>query len=213
MIFHAARKARAVDAEHTGTTQHLGEDTDGYATKASEVSGVRQSVRWAAKGGLAILDQGLFAGANFVVNILLARWLTPEDYGAFALAYSIFLLFAAFHTAILTEPMMVFGAGRYAGKFDRYLGILLRGHFALMVPASLVLAGVALLLGRLYSPSVEHAFLGLAVAAGFILLLWLLRKVFHVTSQPGWAVLGSATYCAGVLACTCLLQASGRLSP
>ena len=212
-MFHAAGPARAVDAEHTTTTQHRRDDRDGDWAKASDVSGARQRVRWAAKGGLAILDQGLFAGANFVANILLARWLTPEDYGAFALAYSIFLLFAAFHTAILTEPMMVFGAGMYAGKFDRYLGILLRGHAVLMVPASLVLAGVALLLGRLYSPSVERAFLGLALAAGFILLLWLLRKVFYVTSQPGWAVLGSATYCAGVLACTCLLQASGRLSP
>ena len=82
-----------------------------------------------------------------------------------------------------------------------------------MVPASLVLAGVALLLGRLYSPSVEHAFLGLAVAAGFILLLWLLRRVFYVTSQPGGATFGSATYCAVVLGCIYLLQATGRLSP
>ena len=61
---------------------------------------------WVTKGGLAILDQALFAGANFLVNIFLARWLTPTEYGAFALAYSIFLLLGAFHTAILTEPMM-----------------------------------------------------------------------------------------------------------
>ena len=41
---------------------------------------------WLKKGSLAVLDQGLFSGANFVVNILLARWLTPEEYGAFAVA-------------------------------------------------------------------------------------------------------------------------------
>ena len=33
--------------------------------------------RWARKGSLAVLDQGLFSGANFLVNILLARWLEP----------------------------------------------------------------------------------------------------------------------------------------
>ena len=172
-----------------------------------------RTVRWAVRGGLAILGQGLFAGANFAANILLARWMTPEDYGAFALAYSIFLLFAAFHTAILTEPMMVFGAGKYAKQMGRYLSILLRGHVALMVPASLVLGGVALLLGRLYSSGVESAFLGLAVAAGFILLLWFLRRVFYVVSQPGWATLGSAIYCAVLLTYVCFLQATGGLSP
>ena len=30
---------------------------------------------WIQKGGLTVLDQGLFSGANFLVNILLARWL------------------------------------------------------------------------------------------------------------------------------------------
>ena len=85
-------------------------------------------VHWGKKGGLTLLDQGLFSGANFLVNILLARWLAPEEYGAFAVAYSIFLLLAAFHTAVLTEPMMIFGAGKYVDKFPKYLGILLFGQ-------------------------------------------------------------------------------------
>ena len=29
---------------------------------------------WAKKGGFAVLDHGLFAGANFLVNILLAGY-------------------------------------------------------------------------------------------------------------------------------------------
>ncbi|GIX47763.1 MAG: hypothetical protein KatS3mg131_1974 [Candidatus Tectimicrobiota bacterium] len=70
-----------------------------------DLSGERL-VRWARKGGLAVLDQGLFSGANFLVNILLARWLPPEEYGAFAVALSVFYLLAGFHTAVLTEPML-----------------------------------------------------------------------------------------------------------
>ena len=48
--------------------------------------------RWVTKGGLAIVDQGLISGSNFLIGILLARWLMPEAYGAFALAFSVFLL-------------------------------------------------------------------------------------------------------------------------
>jgi len=70
---------------------------------------------WVKKSGFAILDQALFSGANFLVNILLARWLPPEDYGAFAVALSIYYLLLNLHTAVLTEPMMVFGAGKYRG--------------------------------------------------------------------------------------------------
>src|SRR5215471_6630635 len=46
---------------------------------------------WAVRGGVSILQQGLFAGSHFVVNVLLARWLPPRSYGALALAYSFFL--------------------------------------------------------------------------------------------------------------------------
>src|ERR1035437_4795337 len=82
----------------------------------------------------AILDQGLFAGSNFLLNVLLARWIAPADYGAFALAYSVFLLLGVFHSALPTGPMLVFGPGKYRERFPEYIGILLRGHFALMLP-------------------------------------------------------------------------------
>jgi O-antigen/teichoic acid export membrane protein len=172
----------------------------------------RELFPWAAKGGLAILDQGLFAGTNFIVNILLARWLTPAEYGAFALALSVFLLFGTFYTASLTEPMMVFGPGKYASHFREYLGILLRGHFIFVFPATVMLVGAGFLLGRVYSASVERAFLGLALAAPFILLLSLARQAFYVQLRPGWAAGGGFLYLTFLLSLICALQASQRLS-
>lgn len=165
------------------------------------------------KGSLAVLDQGLFAGTNFIVNVLLARWLTPAEYGAFALAYSVFLLLGTFHTASLTEPMMVFGPGKYAPHFHEYLGILLRGHFALMLPGALALAAAAVVLGRLSSPSVERAFLGLALAAPLILLLWLVRRAFYVRLEPGSAALGGGIYLLILLAAVRALRSTRALSP
>src|SRR5271170_1290937 len=65
-------------------------------------------VRWITKGGLAILDQGLISGSNFLIGILLARWLMPAQYGAFALAFSVFLLLSYVYQSFLAEPQAVF---------------------------------------------------------------------------------------------------------
>jgi O-antigen/teichoic acid export membrane protein len=174
---------------------------------------VRGSLPWVGKGSLAILDQGLFSGTNFIVNILLARWLAPAEYGAFALAFSVFLLLGVFHNAILIEPMLVFGPGKYRERFSEYLGILLRGHFALMLPGAALMVAVAFLLGWLYSPEVEQTFLALAIAGPFILLLWLLRRAFYVRLNPGWAAAGGGVYLLILLASVLALRRAGRLSP
>jgi O-antigen/teichoic acid export membrane protein len=168
---------------------------------------------WIGKGSLAVLDQGLFAASNFLLNVLLARWLAPADYGAFALAYSIFLLLSVLHSALLTGPMLVFGPGKYRERFPDYLGILLRGHFALMLPGGALLLVTAFLLGRLYSSAVEQAFLGLAIAGPLILLLWLLRRAFYARLDPGWAAAGGLVYLLILLASASMLRAAARLTP
>ena len=70
---------------------------------------------WIFRGGLAVADQGLISGSNFLLSVLLARWLSAEQYGAYALGYSLFLLAAGFHQALLIEPMSV-GAGGLLGR-------------------------------------------------------------------------------------------------
>src|SRR5580700_7546891 len=138
-----------------------------------ERSFVTHIVHIARKGTLAVVDQSLFSGANFIVNVLLARWLSTTEYGAYSLALAVFLLFAALHSAILIEPMMVFGSNKYSAGFARYLAVLLTGHFSIMIPGCAILYAVALALRRFYSPQVWRAFLGVVFAASAILLFWL----------------------------------------
>jgi O-antigen/teichoic acid export membrane protein len=170
-------------------------------------------IPWAIKGGLAILDQALFAGTNFLVNVLLGRWLTSAQYGAFAVVYSLFFLFSTFHAAVLTEPMMVFGPGKYAPDFRKYVGMLLCGHLSLMMPVSLILLVAASVAGHFYPGGAEQAFLGLAAAAPLILLLWLLRQTFYIRLQPGWSAVGGVLYLVFFLAVVLMLRAQNRLSP
>jgi len=168
---------------------------------------------WLTKGTLAVLDQGLFSGANFLVNILLARWLSPEEYGAFAVALSVFYLLAGFHTAVLTEPMVVFGAGKYKEHFRKYLGMLLYGHFGLSAVISLALGMAALVTARYGSQALARALAGLAIASPFLLLLWLTRRGCYVHLRPTWAVVGSGMNLVLVMAGLFLFWRQGLLSP
>jgi O-antigen/teichoic acid export membrane protein len=190
-------------------------ETETLASSRREqlLASLRGWLPWVGKGSLAITDQGLFAGSNFLLNVLLARWLEPADYGAFALAYCIFLLLGVVHTATLTEPMLVFGPGKYRECFPEYLGILLRGHFALILPGAALLAVTAFLLGWLYSPVVGRALLALAIAGPFILLLWLQRRAFYVRLDPRWAAAGSGGYFLILLAGILILRIAGHLTP
>lgn len=170
-------------------------------------------VRWTTKGGLAVLDQALFAGSHFLLNILLARWLPPAEYGAFALAHSVFLLVAAVHGALLLEPMAVFGSGKYLAMRRSYLGILLRGHWALVVPAGIILVGAAAVAGWFGSPVVSRPLYALGAVLPLLLLTWITRRAFYLELQPGWAVIGGAVYFAALLGGAAWLFQTGRLAP
>ncbi|WP_148051432.1 lipopolysaccharide biosynthesis protein [Inmirania thermothiophila] len=125
------------------------------------------------------------------MNILLARWLPPEEYGAFAVALSVFYLLAGFHTAVLTEPMMIFGAGKYREHFRKYLGMVLWGHWGVSALIALGLGIAAWVFHRLGSTPMAQALFGLAVTSPFLLLLWLTRRACYAQLRPIWAVVGS----------------------
>lgn len=168
---------------------------------------------WGTKGILAFLDQALFAGAQFVLNILLARWLAPAEYGAFAVAYSVFLLVSAVHVALLIEPMLIFGSGRYVEVRRSYWAIVLRGHWLLTILASVALLGAGFLIGRLSSEPVGHALCALSLALPFVLLAWLTRRAFYIELQPGRAATGGAVFFCSLVAFACGLRAANLLTP
>ena len=100
----------------------------------------RKLARWVTKGGLAILDQGLISGSNFLIGILLARWLVPAEYGAFSLAFSVFLLLSYVYHSLLSEPQGVFSGSAYRHCLRGYLKALL-GIQAVLTVFGLVLLG------------------------------------------------------------------------
>jgi len=151
-------------------------------------------LQWGRRGFCAVLDQGLFACANFALNVALARWLTPQAYGSFTIAYSVFLLLTILHAEIVTSPMLTFGAGKYARGFRTYLGFLICGHTLLTVAVAVVLAGVGCVAWLRGAPSLGQAFFGFALVTPFVTLLWFARSAFYVRLEPGHAAAGGALY-------------------
>ena len=173
----------------------------------------RQSLlRWSSKGFWAVSDQGLFAVSNLLVNVILARSLPRAEYGAFATAYTVLLLVNVVHSALISEPMLVFGADRYGASFSHYFRILLRYHWLLTLGISACLGVTAVVLTATTSGSLGQAAAGLTVVAPFILLNWLVRRACYVVSRPRLAALGGALNLTVVIIGTIVLARLRMLS-
>lgn len=168
---------------------------------------------WLTKGSLAILDQGLISGSNFLIGILLARWLVPENYGAYALALSIFLFLSGFHNALLLEPMSVFGPASYADRLPEYVGRLFGLHFALVFALS-ALIGLAIPILHLFpaGQALAPALWGVCVATPFVLFFWLCRRAAYLKLEPRLAARAASVYCLVVASLLLLARHFGWLS-
>jgi O-antigen/teichoic acid export membrane protein len=170
-------------------------------------------MNWTTKGGLAIVDQGLIAGSNFLLSILLARWLDREEYGAFALGFAVFILVATLYQALLLEPMAVFGGSDYYPRLRTYLHALVRIHLVATVGIVFALglsAGVAQATG--HANGLPGALAGAAIAAPCVLLLWLARRTFYLQYSSSFAVRGSLIYCVLLVGGLFLAHSRGLIS-
>jgi len=70
---------------------------------------------------LVFLDQGIVSLSNFILGILLARYLGVEGYGQFALFWLIVLFFSSLQQAFIISPMLTLGSKKNIGIIDNYL--------------------------------------------------------------------------------------------
>jgi len=188
-----AEKPAATDvAQRSGlSAQLLGTDRDSL---------LRKLLPWAHKGGLTILDQGLISGSNFLISVLLARWLTAEQYGAYAIAFGFFVLLQLVYQSLVLEPMSVFGGSTYRNNLRGYFGSLLWIHVILSLAIFLVFgatAGVSRLLGQ--TAGMPGALAGVTIASPCVLFFWMARRSFYLELSPNQAVVGAFVYSGFVL--------------
>ncbi|MGH7840397.1 MAG: lipopolysaccharide biosynthesis protein [Candidatus Binataceae bacterium] len=172
----------------------------------------RSPVPTLRRGLFALFDQGLFTAANFILNILLARWLEPRSYGVFAVGFSIFLLAGAAYIAVLGEPLLVFGAARYSDRQRAYFKATLKLHALItgIAAAGLVITALAFLIGG--QTEVAKLIVVVGLASPFILLTWFGRDACYALDLTGQAARAGALHLVVLLTALGLMHHYGSLT-
>jgi O-antigen/teichoic acid export membrane protein len=169
---------------------------------------------WGIQTTFSIVDQGLTAAAGFGVNLLLARWLSADAYGAFAVAFAGYLFVSGFHNVLLLEPLSVLGPARHASRLVEYFRAQITAHALLMGMFSVVVVLTGLGFLQIAPKNVlGGALVGAGVALPFLLLLWLVRRMCYVLKRPAIAVLGSGAYLLFVMISFIAARFFGLVSP
>ncbi|MFI4860389.1 MAG: lipopolysaccharide biosynthesis protein [Phycisphaerales bacterium JB063] len=125
---------------------------------------------------------------------LARHWLSEHEFGAFAAAYVSFLVLGVFQTALLTEPVAVFGAERYHDRLPNYLGKTVGIHLLISFIGGVLLACIGAWQLFWGEHTLGVALCALAVAQVFQLLPWTLRVACYLDSDPKHAGIAGLIY-------------------
>jgi O-antigen/teichoic acid export membrane protein len=162
------------------------------AGAAGDVLRVGRLWALAMKSAWSLMDQGLTALTGFFMTFLLARWLAPEIYGAYAIAFAGYLFVNGLHNVIVLEPMSVMGPSRHAHRLQEYFHAHIAVHGVLAGLCSVGVMLAALVVWRIAPTSpLAGAIAGSGLALPCLLFLFLGRRMCYVRQQPVTATLGS----------------------
>lgn len=99
---------------------------------------------WRNTQWLALLDQCVVSGSNFLLLLYLGRQLPAGDFGAFSLAVMSTLFLANLHRATVTRPLNLLGANESEAQRLLRLRTLLKAHWLLIPVAGIVLFALSL---------------------------------------------------------------------
>ncbi len=150
-----------------------------------------------------------FSGTNFALNVLLARWLSGEEYGAFSVTWAIGLIFAALHNALIIEPMMVVGPAEFGSRIASYLKRVMRLNLATVFIMGILAASASFFYRGL---AVRDALSALGLALPGYLLLMTARREQYITDRPIRAFYLSIGYAALLASGLVVLHSSGMLA-
>jgi len=144
--------------------------------------------------GFSLTDQVLAVGGMFLANIALARAQSKEEYGMFALSYSVYTFLTGLHNALILEPYSIHGPGRYREHLSGYSRLMSRSNAGLAGGLTAILLSVWAVL-RWRAPGLaSRSLLGLALTAGVLLTALFVRRTFYLQRRPDLAAKLSAIF-------------------
>jgi O-antigen/teichoic acid export membrane protein len=172
-----------------------GEDRVGAWVASPEVTGfARPRLHQLHQVFFSMADQALAVGGMFLVNLVLARTQTREEYGMFALSYSVLIFLVGLHNAAILEPFTVYGSGRHRSRLAEYFQLMCWGNAALgLLLTAVLLASCAVL--HWFAPHLlPRAMIGLGLTVSVLLSGALLRRVFYLQRKASLAATASLIF-------------------
>ena len=175
------------------------------------IAGEHRSVlsRWTGRAGFTLLDQAALSGANFAFSLFLVRTMSADDYGYFAISFTIFMIVLGFYSALVLEPLGVLGAVKDQEAVHDYLANL----FWFQLGVSVILAVMVALGGLAFGGNaLTGSLLMVAVVLPASLLGWAVRRACYLNADAQTAALSSASYAIALMAIAVVMERSGTLS-
>lgn len=145
-------------------------------------TGVPRS-RVAGRAAWTFADQALFSLSSAALALVVASQVSPEEFGAFALTYSLYAFAVALAQAVAGQPLIVKFAAAPRPDHDRASG----SAMGMAVIASSIGLTALLVAALLVAPPLQHSLFALALLLPGLLLQQLWRNVFNSRSTPSQA--------------------------
>ena len=143
---------------------------------------------------LAIFDQGMISGTNFVTAVIIGRCCGAESLGLYSLIASAIAMTVGVQDQLMTAPYVVYHHRKTAGNLRRYAGGVLLHQLAFIVFATLCVATGWLLVPNA-NPLAQTVTLILLMATPAILLRAFIREIALAHYDVLTVVIVDATVC------------------
>ena len=155
---------------------------------------LRPRLRQFHQVGFSMADQALSVGGMFLVNLVLARTQSKEEYGRFALSYSILIFLLGLQNAAILEPFTVYGSGRYRDRLPEYFQLMFWSNTALGLLLASVLLALCLGFRGVVLHPLPRGITGLGITVSVLLSGTLLRRAFYLQRRADLAAGASCIF-------------------
>lgn len=150
---------------------------------------------------LAMTDQVLVSGVNFLTGILIARALGLHQFGVFHIAWMAVIMASNLQLAMIISPMMSIGPKQAPSLSSAYYGAASAQQLIFALLSATVLYGGTLAMGAIFPESKASALAIPLAAAVFCLQIQdFIRRYFFTLQKSGHAVAIDAVSYLGQLA-------------
>ena len=134
---------------------------------------------------ISTVDQGMLSAFNFLISVILIKTIPKEEYGYYAIAFSVCLFLVSLQSAVVNTPLAVLLVSKTRKERHRYQSALLCGQFLGMLPICLLSIVLIYSVMSLWWNAVQQTIaLAVSLAAFGLLYREYLRALFFAKHSP-----------------------------